>query len=161
MSISSPQDDPKVEDRPAFWFINSLVTFLADTKATEGHFSIYRQVAPSGFATPYHTHEAYGEGFSVLDGEVTFFCNGEKTVLGRGGFIYIPGTQPHGFRVSSGGAATMIIVSPPESTFGAFVREMGEPATSHELPVPSQPDFARLGAVSAKYGSTLLGPLPE
>ena len=159
MSIPS-QGDLTAEHRPEFWFINSLVTFVADTAATEGCFSIYRQVAPSGFATPYHTHEAYGEGFWVLDGEVTFFCNVEKTVLGKGGFLYLPGTQPHGFRVSGDGPATMIIVSPPESTFGAFVREMGEPATSHELPTPSQPDFARLGMLSAKYGSSLLGPLP-
>ena len=145
----------------AFTFLNSLVTFLADPAATEGAFSIYHQVAPSGFATPYHTHEAYGEGFYVLDGEVTFVCGGKKTVLTNGGFIYLPGTQPHGFRVSSESPATMMIVSPPESTFGAFVKEMGEPATSPKLPAPSQPDFPRLGMLSAKYGSTILGPLPE
>jgi hypothetical protein len=44
---------------------------------------------------------------------------------------------------------------------GAFVREMGEPATSHQLPVHSPPDLNRLGAVAAKYGSTILGRLPE
>jgi mannose-6-phosphate isomerase-like protein (cupin superfamily) len=160
MSVPS-QGDLSAEQLPEFWFINSLITFVTDTAATEGCFSIYRQVAPLGFATPYHTHEAYGEGFYVLEGEVTFFCNGKKTVLGEGGFIYLPGTQPHGFRVSGDGPATMIIVSPPKSTFGAFVREMGEPATSHQLPAPSPIDVARLGAVSAKYGSSILGPLPE
>lgn len=144
-----------------FWFINSHITFVADTASTEGGFSLYRQIVPVGFATPYHTHDAYGEGFYVLDGEVTFFCDGEKTVLGPGGFIYLPGTQAHGFRVSGGGPATLMIVSPRGSTFGAFVREMGEPATLDDLPVPSQPDFARLGMLSAKYGSTILGPLPE
>jgi mannose-6-phosphate isomerase-like protein (cupin superfamily) len=118
-------------------------------------------VAPSGFATPYHTHEAYGEGFAVIEGEVTFFCDGEKSVLRSGAFIYLPGGKPHGFRVSGAGAATMLIVSPPQSTFGAFVREMGEPATSHRLPEPSLPDFTRLGTLSAKYGSRTLGPLPE
>jgi len=159
MSIPS-QDNLAAEDPVEFWFINSHITFVADTTATAGRFSLYRQVAPLGFETPYHTHAAYGEGFYVLDGEVTFFCEGKKTVVGKGGFLYLPGTQPHGFRVSGDGPATMLIVSPPESTFGAFVREMGEPATSHELPTPSQPDFARLGMLSAKYGSSLLGPLP-
>ena len=148
-------------DAQAFFFINSLITFVADTTSTGGSFSIYRQIVPSGFATPYHSHEAYGEGFYVLAGEVTFFCNGKKTVLGAGEFIYLPGALLHGFRVSSAGPATMMIVSPPESTFGAFVREMGEPATSQELPVPSVPDFARLGMLSSKYGSTTLGPLPD
>jgi len=144
-----------------FWFLNTLVTFVATTADTEGAFFVYHQVAPSGFATPLHTHAAYGEGFYVLDGEVTFFHGGEKTVLGKDGFVFIPGTKAHGFRVSSDTPATLMIVSPPQSTFSGFVKEAGEPAASHQLPTPSQPDFARLAALSAKYGSNLLGPLPE
>lgn len=144
-----------------FWFINTLVTLVTTTSETEGAFFIYHQVAPSGFATPLHTHEAYGEGFYVLEGEITFFYGGEKTVLGKDGFVFISGTKAHGFRVTSDGPATMMIVSPPQSTFGGFVKEAGELATAHQLPIPSQPDFARLGALSAKYGSTILGPLPE
>ena len=144
-----------------FWFLNTLVTLVATAADTGGTFCVYHQVAPSGFATPLHTHAAYGEGFYVLDGEVTFFHGGEKIVLGKDGFVFIPGTQAHGFRVSSDTSATMMIVSPPQSTFGSFVKEAGEPATSDQLPTPSPPDFARIGALSAKYGSTLLGPLPE
>jgi quercetin dioxygenase-like cupin family protein len=154
MSLS-PQEE--VSD---FWFLNSLVSIVADKAATDGSFAVYRQVAPPGFATPYHTHEAYGEGFCVLDGEVTFFCDGQKTVVGEGGFLYLPGTKPHGFRVSGEGVATMMIVSPATSTFGAFVREMGQPATADGLPMPTQIDYERLGMLSAKYGSVTLGPLP-
>jgi quercetin dioxygenase-like cupin family protein len=154
-SVSTP------EDQAAFWFLNTLVIFVTATAATEGAFSVYRQIAPPGFATPYHTHAAYGEGFYVLEGEVTFFCDGKKTVLRDGGFIYMPGSLAHGFRVSGDGPATMVIVSPAQGTFGSFVREMGEPATTKELPPPSPLDFARLDVVSAKWGSTLIGPLPE
>ena len=149
------------QDPPAFWFIKSLVTFVADPTTTDGSFCICKQIAPPGFETPYHTHEAYGEGFCVLEGEVTFFCDGRKTVLGTGEFIYLPGNLPHGFRVSGEAPAAMMIISPPNSTFSAFVREMGEPATSNELPVPTPPDFAKLGVLSAKYGSRTLGPLPD
>lgn len=150
-----------IEKASDFWFINSLVTVVAESTMTEGAYSIYRQVAPIGFATPYHTHAAYSESFYVPNGEVTFFRGGERATLGEGGFIHLPGICPHGFRVGGDGSATMIIVSSAGSTFGAFVREMGQPATSHELPRPSRPDHARLGALSAKYGSTVLGPLPE
>jgi quercetin dioxygenase-like cupin family protein len=149
-----------IEEASAFWFINSLITFVTNPEVTEGAFSIYRQLMPPGFATPYHTHAAYGEGFYVLDGEVTFFLDGKKTVLTGGGFIYLPGHMAHGFRVSSEVPATMMIVSPPHGTFAAFVKEMGQPATSNELPPPSPPDFARLTMLGEKYGSTLLGPLP-
>jgi mannose-6-phosphate isomerase-like protein (cupin superfamily) len=143
-----------------FWFLNSIVSLVADASITERAFVLYRQVAPCGFATPYHTHAAYGEGFYVLDGEVTFFCDGTKTVLEAGGFIFLPGSKPHGFRVTGTGPATMMIVSPPESTFGDFVREMGEPAMSRDLPIPSTINFARLAALSAKHGSIVHGPLP-
>ena len=145
---------------PAYWFLNSLITFVAGTAETEGSFCVYRQEMPAEFGTPYHTHAAYGEAFQVLAGEITFFCDGQKTVLSEGGFIYLPGSKPHGFRVSGGGSATVIIISPPASTFGEFVREMGEPAIQGKPSVPAPPDFARLGALSAKYGSTILGPLP-
>jgi quercetin dioxygenase-like cupin family protein len=158
--VTPTPNSPQAGTATEFWFLNSLVILIADAALTQGSFAMYRQVAPPGFATPYHTHEAYGEGFCVLDGEVTFFCNGNKTVLGKQGFIFMPGNQPHGFRVSGDGPATMMIVSPPESTFGAFVREMGEPATSQVLPAPSKPDFARLAELSAKYGSRIFGPLP-
>ena len=160
MDISATSNPTIYDAAAAFWFINSLVVIVADSALTQDSIAIYRQVAPSGFATPYHRHEAYGEGFYVLDGEVTFVCDGRSTVLGKHGFIFLPGRQPHGFRISGPGAATMIIVSPPASTFGDLVREIGEPATFRDLPVPSKQDFARLAAVSAKYGSTILGPLP-
>jgi hypothetical protein len=132
-----------------FWFLNSIVSLVADASITERAFVLYRQVAPCGFATPYHTHAAYGEGFYVLE-----------TVLEAGGFIFLPGSKPHGFRVTGTGPATMMIVSPPESTFGDFVREMGEPAMSRDLPIPSTINFARLAALSAKHGSIVHGPLP-
>lgn len=154
-------DHSATEGPPDFWFINSLITFVAEAPGTGGSFAVYRQVAPPGFATPYHTHAAYGEGFCVLEGEVTFFCDGVRTTLRKDGFLYLPGTLPHGFRVSGAEAATMMIISSPGSTFGAFVKEMGEPAAFHGLPVPSRSDFARLAALSQKYGSSILGPLPE
>jgi quercetin dioxygenase-like cupin family protein len=160
MKPASPTRAPNGDD-PAFWFINSLIVFKATVDDTEGTFSLFKQVAPTGFATPYHTHKAYGEGFWVLEGEVTFFRDGIKYVLSAGGFMYIPGSLPHGFRVTSTTPATMLIVSPPPSTFAAFVQEMGEPATSLQLPTPTPHDFAKLGMLSAKHGSVTLGPLPE
>lgn len=154
------EDRKIIGEHEAYWFLNSLITFVAGTEDTEGAFQLFRQVMPAGFATPYHTHAAYGEGFQVLSGEVTVFCDGVQTVLRDGGFIYLPGAKPHGFRVTSEGSTSMLIISPPKSSFGDFVREMGEPVVAGETPAPAPPDFSKLAALSAKYGSTILGPLP-
>ena len=109
-----------------YWFINSLVTMVtAEPRLKEPLRSINRSGLLASLRRTIHMKPT-GEGFYLLYGDVTFFCNGEKTVLGTGGFIYLPGTQPHGFRVHGDSPATMMIVSPSQSTFGAFVKEMGD-----------------------------------
>jgi len=53
----------------------------------------------------------------------------------------------------------MLILTTPGG-FDRFVREAGEPAQSLTIPPPTQPDFARLTVIAARYGIGILGPLP-
>src|SRR6202020_3344813 len=75
---------------PAFWFLNTLCVVKATTESTGGAFSMTYQIAPPGHATPYHLHHVEDEAFYVLDGEYTFICDGVRTVLGAGGYIFLP-----------------------------------------------------------------------
>ena len=148
------------EEGPAFWFINSLVTVKATTESSGGAYSLVHQLAPVGFATPYHRHQA-DEAFYILEGEVTFFRDGERIDLHSGGYIFIPGGTAHGFRVAGATPAAMLILYMPGDDFIHFIQEMGEPATSRTLPQPAAPDMKKLSQLSAQYGSELLGPLPQ
>jgi quercetin dioxygenase-like cupin family protein len=146
---------------PAFWFLNNLCVVKATTESTGGAFSIVHQISPPGHATPYHLHHVEDEAFYVLDGEYTFICNGVKTAVGPGGYIFLPRGIPHGIRVSSPVPATMLILAMPGSGFVGMMQEMAQPALKRVLPEPTQPDLEKLGHLCAKYQIDILGPLPE
>jgi len=158
------QLEPKIlsgEEGPAFWFLNTLSTVKASTASTGGAFSMVHHIAPGGFSTPHHLHHAEDEAFYMLDGECTFLSNGKKTVLGPGGYIFLPRGIPHGLRVSGPHPATMLILAMPGTGFVGMMEEMGEPATERILPTPTEPDMEKLTRLCAKYGIDILGPLPE
>jgi quercetin dioxygenase-like cupin family protein len=144
---------------PAYWFLNTLSTLKATVASTGGAFSLVHSVAPGGHATPYHRHHDEDEAFYVLDGAYTFILDGRKTVLGPGGYIFLPHGVPHGIRVNGPEPATMLILA--GAGFVGMMEEMSEPAKERVLPVPTQPDIAKLTRLCAKYGIDILGPLPE
>jgi quercetin dioxygenase-like cupin family protein len=146
---------------PAFWFLNNLCIVKATTESTGGAFSMVYQVAPPGHATPYHLHHVEDEAFYVLDGEYTFICDGAKTIVGPGGYIFLPRGIPHGIRVSSSTPATMLILATPGSGFVGMMQEVARPALERALPEPSPPDIEKLKRACAKYQIDILGPLPE
>jgi quercetin dioxygenase-like cupin family protein len=145
----------------AFWFLNNLCIVKATTDSTGGAFSMVYQVAPPGHATPYHLHHVEDEAFYVLDGEFTFICDGKKTVVGPGGYMFLPRGIPHGIRVSSAAPSTMLIFAMPGSGFVGMMMEMATPATERVLPEPKQPDIEKLTRLCEKYQIDILGPLPD
>jgi quercetin dioxygenase-like cupin family protein len=154
--------DPQVlfaNEGPAFWFLNALITVKATVASTGGKFSLVHHVAPGGFATPYHRHQDEDEAFYVLDGEYTFFSDGKRTVLGPGGYIFLPHGVPHGVRVDGSKPATTLILA--GAGFVGMMEEMSEPARERVLPVPTEPDVEKLTRLCTKYGIEILGPLPE
>jgi quercetin dioxygenase-like cupin family protein len=148
-------------EEQAFWFLNNLCIVKATTDSTGGAFSMVYQLAPPGHATPYHLHHSEDEAFYVLDGEFTFICNGKKTVVGPGGYMFLPRGIPHGIKVSSTSPSEMLIFAMPGSGFVGMMMEMAIPATERVLPEPKQPDIEKLTRLCAKYQIDILGPLPD
>jgi quercetin dioxygenase-like cupin family protein len=120
---------------------------------------VYSTDAP-GHETPYHLHHDEDEAFYVLEGEFTFIADGKKTVLGPGGYIFLPRGIPHGIRCSGSGPSSKLILSMPGTGFAGMMTEMAEPAKERVLPVPSAPDVEKLTRFCAKYQIDVLGPLP-
>jgi quercetin dioxygenase-like cupin family protein len=105
------------EQGEAFWFLNNLATIKATTASTAGCFALIHQVAPPGATTPYHLHHEEDEAFYVLDGQVCFICDGEKTVLTAGGYIFLPRGIPHGIRHEGSTPSTILILAMPGTGF--------------------------------------------
>ena len=150
-----------IDEGPAYWFLNGLCTLKATTESTGGAFSLVHEISPAGHATPYHLHHIEDEAFWVLGGSFLFICDGKKTLLGPGGYIFLPRGIPHGIRVEGSAPAEMLILATPGTGFVGMMQEMADPATERVLPVPKAPDMEKLAGLCAKYQIDILGPLPE
>jgi quercetin dioxygenase-like cupin family protein len=119
------------DDAPAYWFLNNLHILLAKSESTGGAYSLIHLTASPGFETPYHLHHSEDEAFYVLDGKFTFICDGKKTVLGAGGYIFLPRGVPHGMRCSSEKTSRVLINV--HSRLGNWVRgnDARDGSTSH------------------------------
>jgi quercetin dioxygenase-like cupin family protein len=161
--MSSPRLEPyilKKEEGSALWFLGTLTFVKATGKTTDGAFGLIEQLLPPGFASPYHVHHLEDEAFWVLDGEMTFFCQGQKLKIGPGAYVFGPREIPHGFKIDGSAPARILVWNAP-SGFEQFVIEMSEPAREQTLPQAALPDMEKLMALAAKYKIDILGPLPE
>jgi quercetin dioxygenase-like cupin family protein len=161
--LSKPLQATTLDDAPAYWFLNNLHILLAKSESTGGAYSLIHLSASPGFETPYHLHHTEDEAFYVLDGEFTFICDGKKTVLGAGGYIFLPRAVPHGLRCSSEKDSRVLthVMPGTEIGFVGMMLEMALPATERVLREPTPPDFKRLTAICEKNKIDILGPLPE
>ena len=143
------------------WFLGALTFVRATADTTRGAYGLVEQVIPPGFASPFHVHHAEDEAFYVIEGELTFFCRGEKSKAGPGGYIFGPRSIPHGFRVEGTVPARILLLTTPGGGFENFILEMSDPATEVNKPPAGRPDMERLLALAAKHKIEILGPLPE
>jgi quercetin dioxygenase-like cupin family protein len=161
--LSELMQTTTLDDAPAYWFRNNLHILLAKSESTGGAYSLVHLTASPGFETPYHLHHTEDESFYVLEGEFTFICDGKKTVLGAGRYIFLPREVPHGMRSGSEKDARLLVHVLPgaEVGFMGMMLEMALPARDRVLKEPTPPDLQRLTAVCEKNKIDIPGPLPE
>jgi quercetin dioxygenase-like cupin family protein len=160
--VTGKQQGPQVNTRedPPIWFLGLPTIMRATGETTNGAFGLIEHLTmPPGFASPYHLHHLEDEAFYVLEGHVSFVCDGKWFRADAGAYVFGPREIPHGFRIQGTTPARMLLLCSP-SGFEKFVLEMSEPAPDLTLPPPA-PDMAKLMALAGKYRIDILGPLPE
>lgn len=143
------------------WYLGALLHLRANAADTDGAYSIVEEHLPKGFAPPFHRHEHEEEAFLVLDGQLTFWNDGERFEAGPGSFVMLRRGLEHTWRVDSESAHVLNILSP--AGFEQFFVDVGEPAAEAIMPPPLEgpPDVGRLAAISATYGVEITGPPPS
>ena len=141
------------------WFLGGLMTVKASGAETGGALAAIENL-PAGFATPLHVHRDADEPYYVLEGEVTFYCEGEVYRAVPGSFLFLPRGIPHAFRVSEAGPARLLILTLPGG-FENFVEEAGTRAGKPELPPAAPVDLSALLETAARHGIDILGPPPD
>jgi uncharacterized RmlC-like cupin family protein len=117
------------------------------SSADTGDFALIESVAPAGSQPPLHVHRDEGEGFYVIEGELTLWVGHDVRTLSSGQFLFAPPDVPHTIRVGAGGARWLVIAG---GRFEAFVRTVAA--------IADDPDPIELTRVAAKHGIDLLGP---
>jgi quercetin dioxygenase-like cupin family protein len=126
-------------------FLDNLARIHASAADTSG-FALIESTAPAGSQPPLHVHRDEGEGFYVLEGELTLWVGDETRTLGPGEFLFAPPRIPHTIRTGEQGARWLLIA---HAQFEAFVRAIGALA---------EPDPDEVGRIAADHGIDLLGP---
>jgi quercetin dioxygenase-like cupin family protein len=142
----------------AFWFLDTRSTIKAG-RADGAQFSMLEYEMPAGHETPFHRHQEEDEGIYVLEGTISVFLDSGRVVqAGPGSYIHVGCGTAHGLRATTAGR---LLVVTGRAQFGEFVRGMGEPTTSEELPIAGPPDMEKMSALAVKHGIEVLGPLPS
>ena len=139
--------------------MGTLVIMKATGEQTGCAFGLIDNLMPAGFASPYHMHRNEDESFYVVEGEMTFYVEDERSKGGAGAFVFGPRGILHGFEVNGTEPARILLQNYPAG-FEGFPVEVGEPAKELALPPAEPPDMERLMAIAAKYDIEILGPLP-
>lgn len=132
---------------------------LARRDETDAAYALIEAVVPPGGGPPAHTHSREEEGFYLLQGELTFYSDGERFVAGPGAFVHLPKGTTHRFQNESAQPARMLILLAPgglEAMFG----EVGTAATAADSPVAAfgPTEIQTMLAAAPRYGVSILPP---
>lgn len=139
--------------------VGDIYRFLATGADTGGTYAQFEALVQPGGGPPPHVHSREEEGFYVLEGEIVFTVNGERTVAKAGMFANMPIGTPHTFKNESNRPARMIITVAPAGIEAMFF-EAGTPVPpgTTQVAPPTQEEIERLLAITPRYGLTILIP---
>jgi quercetin dioxygenase-like cupin family protein len=137
----------------SFWYVNQLMSALAEGEDTGGRLTVYEILFPPDSGPPLHVHEREDEAFYVLEGSLSVRMGDEEFEVPAGSFTFQPRGIPHTFRSSTDGARVLLLVVP--SGLEGFFRTLGRPAEAMTLPPPRPPSpeqLAQMEAALADHG---------
>lgn len=153
------RSDPPTPEH--LWFLNTLVHVRVKNAEGADGLSVIENWAPYADSPPLHIHHTEDELFHVLEGEFRFQLGEAEVVARPGEMILTPKGVPHTYRIESPVGGRWLVVT-THGDFERFVRDVGRPATSLELPTPAGPPTAEgareLGAIAVRHGIELVGP---
>ena len=122
----------------------SVMAFKAVAAQTGGDFSLMERTLPAGGRTPpAHRHTNCSEAFFVLDGEITFWVEGEPVTGKPGDFLLVPRGRAHTFGNSAVQPARLLVLHAPAAD--AYFEKLHElwsgdrtPAREEELDLMRQ-----------------------
>jgi quercetin dioxygenase-like cupin family protein len=133
--------------------VYQIVTTAAES---HGRHFVFVATEPPGGGPRLHTHRNEDEYFLVLEGEISFYINGQIWVAKRGESAFVPRGVPHCFKNCSVREARVLVSFTPGNIEGFFdfgLPQNGEPPSEEHL-------LKRIRELGPEYGLKVLGPSP-
>lgn len=73
--------------------------------------AFFEYTTRKGEEPPLHTHRTEDEVFYVLEGAVTFHCDGQDFPVAAGGFMFLPKGLQHGYTIASESDVRLLVVT--------------------------------------------------
>jgi quercetin dioxygenase-like cupin family protein len=106
-------------------------------------------VAAGDYGPPLHIHPKRGEGFYVLQGEITFQVQGEMLTGGPGTFAYAARGVAHTFANRTERESRLLVLCAPAG-FETYFEQMAADYARGRWPSPARPDPADAIAVGPR-----------
>jgi quercetin dioxygenase-like cupin family protein len=146
MKIISPPAIIPPENARVFRAFGEEIIFHFTGNETNNQLTMWTEITPPGGGPPPHYHVHEDEHFVVIEGRVSFFCNGQWKEIGPGGAVFMPRKIVHAFKNTGDKASRMIITTTP-SGFETFFAHCEE-----EFAKPGGPNMERIVQLGAEYG---------
>ncbi len=101
--------------------------YLATGKQTDGAYFVMEALVPPGGGPPPHTQSREEELFYILEGDITFWVDGETIEAGKGTFLNVPKGALHNFLNRSDADARMLILFAPAGIEEMFSKMAKDP----------------------------------
>ena len=140
----------------ALWMLGGLYEVKAAGQETDGKLTIIEMTIPAGMGPPPHTHPG-GEAVYVLEGKVRYHIGDDAVEGGPGSFFYIPEGTWENFEPTEQ-IRVLVIYAP--GGIDEFFAEVGEPATTREVPPAPEgpPDVEALIGAAERHGMQMRAP---
>ncbi|SVS88818.1 Quercetin 2,3-dioxygenase [Klebsiella pneumoniae] len=137
-----------------------IYTIKASSRDTNGAYTIMEAVIPAQKGPPPHIHSREEESFFVLDGELEFFADGERTVAGVGASVTVPKGSLHYFKNLGDTPARMLIIAVPAGLDDYFIEVSQPEGTFSEVnpPVMDEDQIRKMIDLAPKYGIEIKTP---
>jgi quercetin dioxygenase-like cupin family protein len=133
--------------------VGDVYRFLATGEETNGKYAAFEAIVPPGGGPPPHVHSREDESFYVIDGEITFTINDQKTVATAGMFAQASIGVTHSFKNESNKPAKMIISVFPAGLEKMFF-ESGVPVAQGATTAfpPTMDEITKMMSIAPNYG---------
>ncbi len=113
---------------------------------TGGRLTMWTELTPPGEGPPAHFHINDDETFYVIEGQVSFFHNGEWQEVGPGGTAFAPRGEVHTFKNVGSTPSQMVMSTTPAGIENFFSR------AAVEFAKPGGPDMQVVHGIAAEHG---------